>query len=212
MANGFGTGGPHGFNKGCSSKFREGSWVLQTPEEGWRTYRPKHCRNNNKNEDNSPKTLNGKNHQASPQKFRQLKWNNPGKGVELYAHNHNTIINRRRKEAFFSLYLLGYKRLTQCLHVRGSWRLNRNCNILTPILMVVNALSFSFSWCSNRGPGPTLLGDGFLYCILSPTSLVPKLHRGFRGPLQPGVAFSTTTRLSPSPTLLQLPVELNCII
>ena len=29
--------------------------------------------NNNKDEDNSPKTLNGKNHQASSQKFRQLK-------------------------------------------------------------------------------------------------------------------------------------------
>ena len=46
-----------------------------------------------------------------------------------------------------------------------------------------------------------LLDDGFLYCILSATSLVPKLHRGSWGPLQPGVAFPTTTRLSPSPTL-----------
>ena len=32
----------------------------------------KRCRNNNKDEDNSPKTLNKKNHQASSQKFRQL--------------------------------------------------------------------------------------------------------------------------------------------
>ena len=32
-----------GFNKGRSSKFREGSRVRQTPEEGWRTYRPKRC-------------------------------------------------------------------------------------------------------------------------------------------------------------------------
>ena len=60
------------FNKGCSSKFREGSRVQQTPEEGWRTYRPKHCGNNNKDEDNSPKNLNDKNQQASSQKFRQL--------------------------------------------------------------------------------------------------------------------------------------------
>ena len=58
--------------KGRSSKFREGSRVRQTPEEGWRTYRPKCCGNNNKDEDNSPKTLNDKNHQASSQKFRQL--------------------------------------------------------------------------------------------------------------------------------------------
>ena len=49
-----------GFNKGRSSKLREGSRVRQTPEEGWRIYRPKRCGNNNKDEDNSPKTLNDK--------------------------------------------------------------------------------------------------------------------------------------------------------
>ena len=47
----------------------------------------------------------------------------------------------------------------------------------------------------------SLLDDGFLYCILSATSLVPKLHRGSRGPPRPGVAFPTTSRPSPSPTL-----------
>ena len=30
-------------------------------EEGRRTYQPKHCGNNNKDEDSSPKTLNEKN-------------------------------------------------------------------------------------------------------------------------------------------------------
>ena len=54
MANGIRTGG---FNKGRSSKFYEGSRVRQTPEEGRMTYRPKRC-GNNKDEDNSPKTLN----------------------------------------------------------------------------------------------------------------------------------------------------------
>ena len=34
MANGIRTGDIRGFNKGCSSKFREGSRVRQTPEEG----------------------------------------------------------------------------------------------------------------------------------------------------------------------------------
>ena len=72
MANGIRTGDPRGFNKGRSSKFREGSRVRQTPEEGRRTYRMKRCGNNNKNQDNSPKTLNDKNQQASFQKFRQL--------------------------------------------------------------------------------------------------------------------------------------------
>ena len=52
---------PRGFNRGCSSKFREGSRVRQTPEEGQRIYRPKHCGNNNKDENNCPKNLNDKN-------------------------------------------------------------------------------------------------------------------------------------------------------
>ena len=60
MANGIRTGDRRGFNKGHSSKFREGSWLRQTPEEDRRTYRPKRCGNNNNDEDNSLKTLNDK--------------------------------------------------------------------------------------------------------------------------------------------------------
>ena len=71
MANGIRTGDPRGFNKGGSLKFRVGSRVRQTPEEGRRTYRPKRCGINNKGEDNSLKTFNDRNHQASSQKFRQ---------------------------------------------------------------------------------------------------------------------------------------------
>ena len=55
MANGIRTGDPCGFNKGRSSKFREGSRVRQTPEEDRRTHRPKRCQNNNKDEYHSPK-------------------------------------------------------------------------------------------------------------------------------------------------------------
>ena len=61
MVNGIRTGDPCGFNKGRNSKFRVGSRVQQTPEEGRRTYRPKRGGNNNKDEDNSPKTINDKN-------------------------------------------------------------------------------------------------------------------------------------------------------
>ncbi len=60
MANGIRAGETCGFKKGRSSKFREGSRVRQTPEEGRRTYQPKRCGNNN--EDNSPKNLNNKKH------------------------------------------------------------------------------------------------------------------------------------------------------
>ncbi len=69
MAYGIRTGDPRGFNKGRSPKFRVGSRVRQTPEEGRRTYRLKRCKNNNKDESNSPKTLNDKNHQAPSRKF-----------------------------------------------------------------------------------------------------------------------------------------------
>ena len=72
MANGIRTDDPRGFNEGRSSKFREGSRVQQSPEEGWRTYRPKRCGNNNKDEDNCPKTHNDNSHQASSHKFWQL--------------------------------------------------------------------------------------------------------------------------------------------
>ena len=54
MANGIRTGVRRGFNKGRTSKFRVGSRVRQTPEEGRGTYRPKHLGNTNKDEDNSP--------------------------------------------------------------------------------------------------------------------------------------------------------------
>ena len=61
MANGIRTSDLHGLNKGGGLKFCVGSRVRQTPEEGRRTYRPKHSEYNNKDEDNSPKTLNNKN-------------------------------------------------------------------------------------------------------------------------------------------------------
>ena len=57
LANRIRTHDSHGFNKGRSSKFREGSRVRQTPEEGRRTYRPKRYGNIKKNEDISPKTF-----------------------------------------------------------------------------------------------------------------------------------------------------------
>ena len=48
--------------------------------------------------------------------------------------------------------------------------------------MTVNVVSFSFSWCSTGGPEATLLGDGFLYGILSAPS--PDLNSsGPKGPL-----------------------------
>ena len=62
MVNGIRTGNIRRFNKGRSMKVCVGSQVRQIPEEGRRTYWLKRCENNNKDEDNSPKTLNDKNY------------------------------------------------------------------------------------------------------------------------------------------------------
>ena len=86
--------------------------------------------------------------------------------------------------------------------MRGGWRPNIAATFW-PLLLRPSTL------CLSRSPdalpealGFTLLGAGFLYCILSATSLVPKLHRGSRGPPRPVVAFPTTSRL--------FPLQLNC--
>ena len=57
-------------------------------------------------------------------------------------------------------------------------------HILTSTTYDCHVVSFLFSWCSTGGLGLTLLDAGFLYGILSASSLYPKLIRGFsEGPL-----------------------------
>ena len=58
-----------------------------------------------------------------------------------------------------------------------------NFNILTTTLMAVSVVSFSFSRAAQpEAQRPTLLGNGFLYCILSATSLDPNSIRCPRAP------------------------------
>ena len=70
----------------------------------------------------------------------------------------------------------------------------QNCNILTPTLMAVSVVSFSFSRAAQpeaTGVVSFLLSAGFPYHILSPTGL--RNYWGPRGPLRPRVAFPTTS-------------------
>ena len=54
MVNRMGKVYPNRLYKGSSSRFCVGSLVRhETPEEGWRTYRPKHCESNDEDEVNS---------------------------------------------------------------------------------------------------------------------------------------------------------------
>ena len=61
MFKGIETSDSSGLNKERASMFRAGYRVLQITEKGWRKYRPKQCEYNNKDENNSTKTLIDKN-------------------------------------------------------------------------------------------------------------------------------------------------------
>ena len=79
-------------------------------------------------------------------------------GIFSYAVSHNdTIINTHAgrllyKYMYLSLYCKGSKRVTQGLRVRGSWRPNRNCNILTPYSYVRQRCVFLVLLMLNRRP------------------------------------------------------------
>ena len=110
--------------------------------------------------------------------------------------------DRRTQEDFFtniylSLYCKGSKRVTQSLHVTGSWRPNRNCNIMTPKL-------WPSALCLSRSPGllnrrPRANSAGWWLSLLHLISIFSGLQliRASRL-LRPDVAFPTTSRLSPS--------------
>ena len=100
---------------------------------------------------------------------------------------------------YLSLYCKGSKRVTQGLHVRGSWRPN-----LTEIFWHQSygrqrCVFLVLQGCSTEGPGPTVLGDGFIYCILSAFSPDPNSS----GPQAPSAWCGFPYHIS-SPTALQL--------
>ena len=143
--------------------------------------------------------------------------------------NHNDIIITTREDFFNKIYLSFY---CKGLCVRGSWRLNKDCNILTspapPDIAMCHSRS---SGLLNRGPGgpaslghvlipasshqlvsklyrgpqgPLLLNGSFLYHILSPTRLISNSIGGPEGPFCWVMAFPTTSclQLVWSPTRL----------
>ena len=120
----------------------------------------------------------------------------------LYSHmqyHNNTTI--KTQEDFFNKNILlpllqGFEKVIQGLRVRGSCRPNRNCNILTTLLWPSSLCLSCSPDAQPEAQRPTLLGDGFLYCILSASSLDLN-SSGPQGPKapRPDVAFPTTSRL-----------------
>ena len=96
----------------------------------------------------------------------------------MQNHNDDTIITTSDtvlRKIYLSLYLKGFEKGYSRFYCERELETEQNCNILTPTLM---AISVSFPLSRAAQPeawGPTLLGAGFLYCILSPTSLISKL-------------------------------------
>ena len=144
----------------------------------------------------------------------------------LYSHvpyHNDTIIkdtrNEKDAEDFFNKIFTshfiakGSKRLFKVCVCEGAGDRTETAIFWSPLLWPATLCLSCSSDAQPEAQGLTLLGAGFLYCILSATSLFPKLHLGSRGPRRLGVAFLTTLA-SPSPTVLELPLglELNWVI
>ena len=132
--------------------------------------------------------------------------------AEIYIYIywiHTGAMNNRRWKTSLSIYVpLTLFVRVQKFACERALETEHNWNILTPKLMTVNVVSFSFFWCSTRGPEAHSAGWW-----------LPLLHliSIFSGPQTPSGfprAFPSTSRLSPSPTLLQLPLDfrLDCVI
>ena len=86
------------------------------------------------------------------------------------------------KYMYLSLHCKGSKRITQGLRVRRNSKPNRTEIFWPPLLGPSTLCLFRSLDAQAEALGSTLLDADFLYCILSASSLVPKLHRGSRGP------------------------------
>ena len=83
---------------------------------------------------------------------------------------HNKDEGHRSLEKYTSIYLEEFQRVTQRFYCERELETEQNCNILTPHSYGHNCVSFPFSLAAQPGAwGPTLLGAGFHYRILTPT-------------------------------------------
>ena len=112
---------------------------------------------------------------------------------------------------YLSLYCKGLKRLFKVCVWEGAWDQTETA-IFWPPLLWLSAL------CLSRSPdaqpealGPTLLGDGFLYCILSATSLDPN-SSGPQGPKAWCGFLYHISSIIPSPTLTGTATNLTSVL
>ena len=101
---------------------------------------------------------------------------------QLYIHicmqNHNDDTIKTSDTVLLKniplILLKGFERVTKGFTARGSWSPNRTATYWPPTLMAITAFLSRSPGLLNWGPGgPASLGAGSLYCILSPTGLIP---------------------------------------
>ena len=100
--------------------------------------------------------------------------------IQLYTYTcRNKTNNNDERTHFFrkNIPLTLYSKWLRKVYVgEVSWRLNKDCNILTPSSFVFCSTSFSFCWAAQSGvlrPLSPPLGAGSVYSNLSPTWLTP---------------------------------------
>ena len=103
--------------------------------------------------------------------------------AEIYIYRLDTYRrnDKRHKKTSLTKYLpltllQGFEKGYSRFACERELKIEHNCNILTPTLMTVNVVSFSFSWCSTGGPGVHSSG-----CWLSLLHLISN----FSGPQTP---------------------------
>ena len=105
--------------------------------------------------------------------------------VVLYSHvpYHNDTINKQTQEDFFrkictSRFIVRVRKGYSRFACERELETKHNCNILTPTLMAVNVVSFSFSRCSTGGPAAQLSAGWWLSLLhLISNFLGPQLIR-----------------------------------
>ena len=131
----------------------------------------------------------------------------------LYRHipHHNDTIIKTQEDFFNNIYLSLYCKGSKKLCGVLLWEMletEHNWNILTPLLWPSRCV-FLILWCSTGGQEATLLGDGFLYGILSASS--PDLNSsGPKGPF--GLVWLSLPHLvyNSVRSSTQLPATANC--
>ena len=128
---------------------------------------------------------------------------------------HTDAMNNKRRKTSLTKYLpltllQGFEKVVWGFTVRGSWRPNITEIFWPQSYGRQRCVVLVLQGCSTGGPGPTLLGNGFLYCILSASSL----DSNSSGPQAPSAWCGFPYHIS-SQTLLPatpLAVELNSTV